>query len=251
MLSAIVITKNEEQMITGCLESLSFADEIIVVDSGSTDSTNALAKKTGAKIFKSTGVNYSQFRETGMTAASGDWLLYVDADERVSPELQNEIIATISGSPSDLVFALPRTNIYLGKQMNHGGWGGDSVIRLFHRTALSGWQGVLHEQPVYRGNLKKLSHSLIHHSHRDLESMTDKTLVFTKYEAKLRFDAHHPKMTWWRFFRVMFTEFWHRFISLVAWRDGPRGIIDGLFQVYNTFIIYALLWEMQHESRNS
>jgi hypothetical protein len=78
--------------------------------------------------------------------------------------------------------------------------------------------------------------------------MVQKTLEFTEYEARLRFEAGHPPVTWWRFFRVMLTEFWHRFIRLSAGRDGIEGIIDGIFQVFNTFIIYARLWEMQRSN---
>lgn len=136
--------------------------------------------------------------------------------------------------------------------MRFGGWGGDYVIRLFKSSHLTGWHGVLHEQPSFRGELKKLTSPIIHFSHRDLSSMTDKTLNFTAYEAKLLYESGHPPITWWRFYRMMLTEFWHRFVRLSAWRDGTRGIIDGLFQVFNTFIIYARVWELQqNEGRHS
>jgi glycosyltransferase involved in cell wall biosynthesis len=248
MLSAIIITKNEEQMIVECLKSLDFVDEMLVIDNGSIDRTDHLAQKQGAEIFKSDATDYSQLREFGLRCAKGDWVLYIDADERVSLELKQEIITTIKTSSAS-VFALPRTNYYLGIPMHYGGWGGDYVIRLFRRPALFGWQGELHEQPKFIGNLQKLSQPLIHYSHRDLSSMVNKTLNFTAFEANLRLAAHHPPVTWWRFFRVMLTEFWYRFVILSAWRDGPEGIIDGLFQVFNTFIIYARLWELQYESR--
>lgn len=252
MLSAIVITKNEEAMIGDCLKSLQFANEIIVVDTGNTDKTNEIAKKFKAKIAKSSGSDYSQFRNDGAKAAKGDWILYVDADERVSPELKREIQDILHEAPSEAgVFALPRKNYYLGKLLVHGGWGSDYVIRLFRKKSLARWVGALHEQPEYKGELIKLGHFLIHHSHRGLYSMTEKTLSFTGYEAELRLENGHPPMSWWRFFRVMFTEFWLRFVKLGAWKDGTEGIIDGLFQVYNSFIIYARLWELQHEkSRN-
>ena len=130
--------------------------------------------------------------------------------------------------------------------MQHGGWGNDYVIRLFNKSKLEKWQYPLHEQPVYSGKLEKLSEALIHFSHRDLSSMVDKTLLFTVYEARLRFDSGHPPMVVWRFLRVMYTEFWLRFVKLGAWRDGTEGVIDGIFQVFNMFIIYARLWEMQN-----
>lgn len=246
MLSAIIITKNEEQMIADCLVSLAFADEILVVDTGNTDKTNAIAKDHRAKIVTCTGSDYSQFRNVGLKAARGDWILYVDADERVTPQLRQEILGLMADPSSAPVYQLPRRNIFLGRVMHYGGWGGDRIIRLFKRSALKEYRGALHEQPEFSGELGTATGELVHFSHRDLSSMVVKTLEFTDYEARLRLAARHPPVVWWRFLRVMATEFWLRFGKLSAWRDGPQGVIDGLFQVFNSFVIYARLWELQH-----
>lgn len=245
MLSAVIIAKNEAGMISDCLASVSFAGEVIVVDNGSTDATSAISASLGAKIISSAAPDYAAVRNDGLAAARGDWILYVDADERVSPQLQAEITGIMVSPSGFSAFDLPRRNFYLGQEMNFGGWGGDSVIRLFRRSDLHRYVGKLHEQPEYSGVLGRTQSALLHYSHRDLESMLDKTLVFTAFEAKSRFSAHHPPVVWWRFFRIMLTEFWLRFIKLSAWRDGPRGVIDSLFQVFNSFIIYARLWELQ------
>lgn len=250
MLSSIVITKNEEQMLGECLLSLSFSDETIVVDTGNTDSTNDIAKSFGAKIVKCAGDDYSQFRNIGFKAAKYEWILFIDADERVTPLLKQEIEHIISSPDSNNVFQIPRRNIYLNREMHHGGWGSDKVIRLFRKSALKGYEGQLHEQPVYDGKLSTLNSELVHFSHRDLSSMLDKTLEFTAYEAQLRNLSHHPPVVWWRFVRVMLTEFWLRFIKFGAWRDGVEGVIDGMFQVFNSFIIYARLWEMQQNAQS-
>ncbi|OGC92169.1 hypothetical protein A2899_02130 [Candidatus Amesbacteria bacterium RIFCSPLOWO2_01_FULL_49_25] len=243
MLSVIIITKNEEAMIGDCLVSVKdLADEIILVDTGNTDQTNEIAKSYGAKIIKSNGSDYSQFRNAGLKNTTGDWIFYVDADERVSPQLRLEVKSIIKPG----VYQIPRRNIYLDKEMHYGGWGNDKVIRLFHKSLLKKYSGELHEQPTYSGQLSTTNHELIHHSHRDLSSMLNKTIEFTHYEARLRLEANHPLVVWWRFLRVMATEFWLRFVKLSAWRDGPKGIIDGLFQVFNTFVIYARVWEMQN-----
>ncbi len=233
-------------MIGECLESLRFADEIVIVDTGNTDRTNEIGRNYGAKIVKYTGPrDYSGFRNAAAKKAKGDWLLYIDADERVTEKLAVEIKSDIIGPNPAAVYALPRKNIYLGKELKYGGWGGDYVTRLIRRSALKTWTGILHEQPEYTGRMSKLNSRLTHVSHRDLSSMLEKSLIFTENEALLRLKADHPRLTWWRFFRVMFTEFWYRFIKLSAWRDGTEGVIDGIFQVFNTFIIYARLWEMQ------
>lgn len=249
MLSGIVITKNEERMIGDCLDSMSFCDELIVVDTGNTDGTNRIASAKRAKIVKSSGKDYSQFRNDGLKKAKGDWILYVDADERISKNLQSDIKKIVSKPPGNVAaYALARTNIYLGRPMKFGGWGGEYIIRLFATDRLLKWENPLHEQPKFNGALGKVDSPLLHYSHRDLSSMLEKTIEFTAYEAQLRFENGHPQMTWWRFFRVMFTEAWFRFVKLSAWRDGTEGVIDGLFQVFNTFIIYARLWELQQKS---
>lgn len=250
MLSGIVITKNEEQMITDCLISLKFCDEIIVVDTGNTDQTNQISQKHKAKIVKSSGTDYSKFRNDGLVAAKGDWVLYVDADERVTPLLRSEIEKKIKLDAVS-AYAILRQNIFLGKETHYGGWGNDYVIRLFRKSSFKKWVHPLHETPEYEGNLEKLENKLMHISHRDLSSMLHKTLGFTSYEARLRYQSKHPTVVSWRLVRIMLTEFWLRFIKLGAWRDGTEGIIDGLFQVFNSFVIYARLWEMQNaKSRN-
>ena len=232
-------------MIGDCLISLKFEGEIIVMDTGNTDRTNEIAASHKAKIIKSAGKDYSQFRNDGLKAAKSSWILYVDADERVTPLLKKEIEYIISSDKTKSAYAIPRQNIFLGKEMHHGGWGNDYVIRLFLKKNLTEWKNPLHEEPVFTGELGKLQNSLVHFSHRDLSSMLEKTLGFTNYEAQLRYEANHPRVIWWRFLRVMLTEFWLRFVKLSAWRDRIEGVIDGMFQVFNSFIIYARLWEIQ------
>ena len=246
MFSVIIITLNEETMIGDCLLSVSFADQVIVVDTGNSDMTNNIAKQHGAKVIKCLpNSGYHNFRNTGLKHAKGDWVLYVDADERVTPLLKQEIEQIISSNLEFSAFEIPRRNIYLGKEMFYGGWGNDRVIRLFQKDKLLQYKNALHEQPEVEGKIGLLKNSMVHFSHRDLEIMLNKTLLFTEYEADLRIKKGHPPIVVWRLFRVMLTEFWHRFIKLQAWRDGVEGVIDGMFQVFNMFVIYTRLWETQ------
>ncbi len=105
----------------------------------------------------------------------------------------------------------------------------------------------MHERPIFKGKLGYLKNSMFHLTHRDLGSMVEKTKEWSVIEANLLFQAHHPPVTWWRILKVMTSEFCQRFVKQQAWRDGTVGWIEGLFQVFNRFLIYARLWELQNQ----
>jgi len=245
-LSVVIIAKDEEKMIEDCLESVKWADEIILVDSGSTDRTVTIAEKFGAKIISVPGekLEFSHWRNQGLKAAKGKWILYLDADERITPELKKEIKGIIKKGEG-AAFAIPRRNFYLGKEVRFGGAWPDYVKRFFKKDKLKKWEGRLHEEPVYEGKLKHLKEPMIHLTHRDLSSMVEKTRGWSKIEADLLYQAKHPPVTWWRILRIMLGEFWLRGIKQQGWRDGTVGWIEIVFQMFSRFITYARLWEMQ------
>ena len=260
--SVIVIAKDEEKMIGDCLASVKWADEIILVDSGSADKTIEIAKKCGAKIvnFPFKKLEFAKWRNAGLKAAKGDWILYLDADERVTPELKEEILQAIVATPRRSAFAhhprsrftayeIPRKNFYLGKEVHYGGAWPDYVKRLFLKEKLKYWKKELHEDPIFEGKMGRLKSPFIHLTHRDLSSMVEKTKEWSKIEAKLLDEAGHPPVTWWRILRVMLTEFWCRGIKLQGLRDGVVGWIEVIFQMFSRFVTYARLWEMQHQPK--
>jgi len=245
-LSAIVITKNEESKLYDCLESLSFADEIVVVDNGSEDNTILIAKKFTQKIYKLSKGGFSQLRNKGLEESIGDWVIYVDADERVTPELRNEIQRNIENTNSSFTcFAIPRKNIIFGKEMVHGGWWPDYVKRLFKKDTLTRWVNELHEEPEYKGSMGHLRESLLHLKHDSLSEMVEKTNRWSEIEAKLLFESRHPKMSWWRFIRIMLSELWLRLIIKKGFLDGIEGVIYTFYQMWSRFITYGKLWEKQ------
>ena len=248
-ISVVIITKNEEKMITDCLKSIDFASEIIVVDTGNTDKTNEIAKKYKARIVKYKGrPNFAGWRNQGLKSASGDWILYIDADERLTPLLKNEI-SNVSNEFS--AYAIPRKNFIFGKEFKHGGQFPDYQKRLFKRSELEKWEGNLHEEPVYEGELGHLKNPMLHIKHESLSEMVEKTNEWSEVEAKLMLDAKHPRMNIKRFTSAMAREFWNRMIRQMAFLDGGEGIIYGLYQVFSRFVSYAKLWEMQlNASRN-
>ncbi len=241
-LTAIIITKNEEERIAACLTNLSFADEIIVVDNGSTDKTAELAKHNGAKVAKTAEKDFSRLRELGRKEATGTWVLYIDADEEVTQVLQKEIRDTIEGTDK-AVYCIRRDTYFLGHHWPYQ----DKVERLFLRSALRGWHGTLHETPVYVGEIATLTNPLVHRTHRTLEEMVAKTNEWSVLEARLRLDAHHPPVVWWRLIRVMITGFCQSFFAQGGWRAGPVGWIESIYQAFSMFITYTKLWELQQK----
>jgi len=243
-LTAIVIAKNEEKRIATCLDSIAFADEIILIDNGSDDSTVAIAKKYHARVIEELSHNFSTLRNRGKEEAKGMWILYIDADEVVTEALREEILNVIKDQRVKInAYYIKRCNYYLGHKWPVG----DKMQRLFRKESLVAWQGKLHETAVIKGAIGILHESLVHDTHRTLEEMVEKTNEWSEVEAKLRYDAHHPPVVWWRFFRVMWTGFSHSFFREGGWRAGTVGWIESIYQGFSMFLTYAKLWEMQEK----
>ncbi len=247
-ISAIILTKNEEEIIQDCLESVKWADEVIIVDDHSNDQTLKIARDRGVeKIILAEGeTSFSERRNLGAKKAQGDWLLYVDADERVTPILKKEIEKVIENETKESAFAIPRRNIRLTKELRFGGWWPDYVLRLMRKDKLQGWQGDLHEQPEINGGVGYLKEALVHFSHRgSFEHKLQNTIAWSKIEAQKLYEAHHPPMNIARFLTAMWREFYQRMIKYQAFRDGTEGIIEAIYQIFSVFITYARLWELQ------
>lgn len=227
-LSAIVLIggRYDKNLLKRCLDSLSFADEIVKVE------TSGL--KGG----------FADFRNEGAKRAKGDWLLYVDTDEIVTPELKKVILQVIT-SDEFAGYAIPRRNFVFGKEMRHCGLWPDFVVRLIGKDKLKGWEGDLHEQPKVKGVICHLKAPFLHIKHSNLSEMVEKTNDWSEIEAKLMFDAGHPKMNIFRFFSAGFREFWHRMIVQTAFLDGAAGVIYGMYQVFSRLVSYSKLWEKQ------
>ena len=243
-LSAIVIVKNGQDLIGDCLDSLNFCDEIIVVDGGSKDKTVEIAEKKKAKVFIHETQDFSESRNFGLDKAEGKWVLYVDVDERITPELatsiKRKIVTDVNSGIS--AYKILRKNYYLGENP----WPYiEKLERLFKKNKLKGWQGKLHESPIIEGKVGELEGFLFHYTHRDLTLMVNKTLEWSKTEAELRLQSNHPKMTWWRFPRVMITAFLNSYIKQGGYKVGTAGLIESVYQAFSMFITYARLWEMQ------
>ncbi len=244
MLSVVVITKNEEALIDACLKSVSFADEIIIVDQGSTDKTIEIAKKFNAKVIKEESLDFSKRRNLGMEEAKGDWVLYLDADERVLAPLKEEIQGIIEQTEKS-AYAISRKNIIFGEEVSYGPFSKDWVIRLFKRENFEKWVGEVHEHPEFKGNLGYTKNSFLHLTHRDIDHIVLKSLEWSKIDAKLRLNVNHPKMSSWRFLRILTTELFNQGVLRKGFFSGTVGIMDSILQAFSMFITYVRLWQLQ------
>ncbi len=245
MLSIVIIAKNEAGMLKNCLESVKWADEIIVVDNGSTDDTAKIAKEYTKKVIFTEEQNFSIVRNKGMQEAIGDWVLYIDADERVLFSLREEIQSIIIDQNSKSAYAISRKNIIFGKEEKYGPFWPDWVIRLFKKTDFEKWVGEVHEHPIFKGDLGYTKNSFLHLTHRNVDQMILKNLAWSKIDAKLRLDANHPPMTGWRFLRIFCTEMFNQGILRKGFFNGAIGVTDSMIQTFSLFTTYVRLWEIQ------
>ena len=254
-LSILIIAKDEEKMIGDCLKSLTglveSGSEVIVIDTGSKDKTILVAKRYGAKVYKYlSGRNYSDWRNFALSKAKGKWIFYIDADERVTSELEKEIIELINNNEEMnlAAMAVPRRNFIFGKEFKHSGQYPDYQKRFFLRSVLGRWTGDVHEEPNFAGEMKHFKNPFVHQKDLTLSQMMDKTNKWSEYEARLMFRAAHPPMNMWRFFTAVIREFWKRQIREMAFLDGRLGIIYAQYQVFSKFVSYAKLWELQNKT---
>lgn len=249
MVSVVILTKNEEKYIQNCINSVrACAQEIIVIDNGSTDNTIPIAQHNNCLIYQSDETSFAVRREMAISIAHNDWILYLDADERLTPELAAEINSISTSSPKNYntqptTYILNRQDYYLGSK-----WPQLSPMhRLFYKPALKGWFGVIHESPKVEGMIATCKFQIIHLTHTDIDSMLRNTIKWSSHEAKLRYDQQHPPIVGWRLVRVFLTAWWHSFITQKGYTKGTVGWIEAIYQGCSIFITYAKLWELQHK----
>lgn len=249
-LTVIIIAKNEQEKIADCIESIEWADEILLVDTGSSDLTQDIAKRMKVRVveYKGSG-KYDKWRNYGLKKAKGDWIFYIDADERATDSVKNEIQKVINSKNSFNVYAIPRKNYIFGQLFNYSGQWPDYQKRLFKKSKLSKWTGDVHETPHFEGELGHLNNPIKHIKHEELGSMMEKTNRWSEIEAKLMYEAGHPPMNVPRFATGIMREIWLRMIKQRAYKDGKKGMIYAMYQVFSRFTTYAKLWEKQEKER--
>lgn len=245
-LTGVVIARNEESMIQACLATLQWCESLIVVDNGSTDKTAELAEATGAKVISFTSESFSRVREEALKHVTTDWVLYVDADERVTPTLAKEISVLIETKPA-AALTLTRKNYFLGHLISHGGWQCDTVTRAFKCSELKGWEGTIHESPQWSGEVLSVQSPLIHLTHRSVSDNLHKSAEWIPKEAHEFIEAQVAPITFTTILRKGVMEFWRRAIRDRGYSDGMPGLIEALIQSINRMWVYIQIWEFQQK----
>ncbi len=244
-LTVLIYTHNEEKNITDCVKSaLTLSDEIIVIDMESADQTTTLALKLGAKVVSFPFSHYVEpARKFGIKQAKTDWVFILDADERITPKLAQEIKKTLNNKEF-AYYKVPRKNIFETSWLKHGGWWPDYQIRLINKKFFKDWPKQIHSTPTIKGNCAFLQNPLDHHFHGDVEKMIEKTIIFENIEADLLSSAKKKTNTI-IFFRKFLGEFSRRLIKHAGFLDGPVGIIESIYQAFSKTITYLFLYEKQ------
>ncbi len=243
-----VITRDESSNIAAALESVSWADEIVVVDSGSTDDTVAIARRHSARVEVRNWPGYSAQKNYAAEIASNDWILSLDADERVTPELGREIRALLGGVPPLAGYRIPRVSWYLGRWIRSTDWYPDHQLRLYDRR-VGRWNGRrIHESIELRSSPGHLRHEIQHYPYRDLSHHLATIDRYTTLAAEQWLDEGR-RTNGLELFVYPRLAFLRNYVLRGGIRDGQAGLIVSKLNSYYVFLKLAKLWELQHRQR--
>ena len=247
--SVTIITKNEAADLGDALESVSWADEVIVVDSESSDDTVAIARRFTSHVTSRPWPGYVEQKNHAASLATHDWILSLDADERVTPPLAREIRATIAHTPAHAAFRIPRVTWHLGRWIRSTDWYPDHQVRLYDRR-FAQWTGTyVHESVTARGTLGELRGELQHFAYRDITDHLETIDRYTTYSARqmrqagrragfLRLACHPP------------LAFLRNYVARGGFRDGIPGLVISSLNAYYVFLKFAKLWELEQAAHS-
>lgn len=246
-LSIVILTRNEARNIVDCVRSARFADEIVVLDSGSTDGTPELARAEGATV--SCGSDWPGFgpqKNRALALATGDWVFSLDADETITPSLRESILAAVRTPGEHQAFAVDRTSSYCGQVIRHAGWSPDWIVRLFRRDAARFSDDLVHERVLVQGSVGRLQGELLHRSFPDFESVLDKVNRYSTAGArslaergKRASPAKAVGHGLWAFLRT--------YVLQRGFLDGAMGLALAISNAEGTYYRYLKLWLLQRE----
>ncbi len=246
-ISACIITKNEEHNIRECLESVKWADEIIVVDDFSQDKTLDIARGYTDKIYQQAWLGYGPQKQFAVDKANGEWILSIDADERVTPELKDEILNRVKKQGSRTNgFYIPFRFYFLNHLMRFGGCGREKHLRLFRKDKGRFDEKFIHEGIAVEGKIGRLNNYILHFSYKDKVEYFNKLKEYTSLDAQKRF-AVEKKALWYHIVLLPAWEFIFKFILKLGFLDGVYGFLWAWFSSYYVFIKYMKLRALKNE----
>jgi glycosyltransferase involved in cell wall biosynthesis len=246
-LSVIIIVHNEEENLPRCLESVKWADEVIVVDSHSTDRTPQIARDHGCKYFDLDWQGFGAAKQAALDHATCDWVLSIDADEAVSNELRASITSAISGSSPYRGYEMARLTDFLGKWIRHSGWYPDYILRLFRRDRGKFNQLVVHESIAVDGPIGRLKGDLLHFSYPNLEKYFAKSNRYTTLGAEEAFRLGKRGGVIQLLLKPPISFFKH-YIQKAGFLDGLEGLLVSSLSAAAVFNKYAKLWHLQRQA---
>lgn len=245
-ISVIIITYNEEENIRECLEGVKWADEIIIVDSFSTDKTLQICKEYTDKVFQRRWEGFGFQKQFALEQATLDWVLSIDADERVSGELKEEILSNKNTLDKDGYY-IPFKFYWLGKQLRFGRCGKERHIRLFRRQKAK-FQGFIHEKLLIDGEIGYLKNPIIHVSYKNIADYFNKFNLYSTMVANQRFKEGKKIPFVFQIFASIW-DFFNRYIFKLGFLDGIPGFLWASFSSFHRLVKYAKLWEIEKEQR--
>lgn len=249
-LSVVIITLNEEHNIRQCLESIRWADEIIVVDSDSADGTLNICKEFGCQVVNHAWEGYARQKNFAVGLAKCDWVLSMDADEEITSELTDEMRHTINSTDALQAYSMPRKNLFLGKWMRHGGWYPDRQIRLFKRGAGKFKEVPIHEHLVLNdpsSRVELLKNPMMHYTYPSVSDFIHRADAYTNIEVDAMLASWRvPKNLGWKLATTFPLKMLETYIYKAGWRDGVPGLIAATLVSGRVFTRYAKLWQKVH-----
>ena len=248
-LSVTIITKNEASNIAEVLQSVSWADETIVVDAESTDETVAIARCHATQVIVRPWKGYGDQKNYAAGLASHDWILSIDADERVTPALADEIRRTLEAKPAEHGFLLPRVTYHLGRWIRSTDWYPDNQLRLYDRRHARWDDRHVHESITVAGRVRRLDGELKHFAYRNLSHHLQTIDRYTTLAA-LQMSEEGRRAG---FLDLLFhppLAFLRNYVLRLGVRDGLPGLVISLLNSYYVMLKFAKLWELQRGDRN-
>jgi len=240
-LSAIIPTYNEEVNIEAAIQAVSFADEVIIIDSFSSDKTLEIAKKHGARILQRSFDNFSDQKNYAIEQASHKWVLLLDADERIGDDLKIEIQEVLSNGPQASAYWVYRRNFLLGREIKYSGWQNDKVIRLIERDYCKYNGKLVHEEIVTDKKTAYLKTKLDHYTYKDFDSFINKKNKVAQLQAEM-LAAKNKKVTPYLLFAKPGYRFVNHYLFRRGFLDGFPGFFISSFYAYTIFTRYIKLW---------